>query len=579
MKRILLLAAVLVVACTATPKTEAPVAPEGAEAVDLGLSVKWAPFNVGATTPEEFGNLYAWGKTVANDGAAFKENYKSNYPDGSLLKAADDVASSEWGGEWRMPTAGEFRELIEKCEWTWTLGEPNGFVVKGPSGNTIFLPAAGYQLEDILAIRGTGGFYWTSSAAEDDDTRAMLFQYRRLYGTDGPGLCKGLRYEGYSVRPVLDEKKEGWAPDLYWAEDYNGPKGFQTGYNAKGKARMMLAGKPLYCCGINCFDLFTGCLDGGFIPERIEKAVEVIAEQKMPVVRLTLAPFYPFWMHYYTETTKEYFDSMEMLFDLCDEKHILLIPTLFWNFECFNQYCDEPLAAWGDPSSKTYAFMLAYTQDIITRFADHKCIAAWEFSNEFNLRVDLGHEGNPMISAAELGTACKGFADCIREYDPTGRMVMSGHGLTRNAQYHLYTGPIWDIDSFDESVKILDILTPSPMEGLSEHYYEDKRIYSDLGEMDIVSRTAASKASAEAIDKVFYVGEYTGPGCGKNAVTSMPAHMKAFYDNGIQLSLVWNYSYTGLIEYSFTAETEEGLKAFELVRSYNERYAAGEFRD
>ncbi|MCQ2142989.1 MAG: DUF1566 domain-containing protein [Bacteroidales bacterium] len=573
MKRIFLLTCLFVAACTSTPRSEAP------EAVDLGLSVKWAPFNIGATAPEEFGNMYAWGKTDPSDGAAFKEGYRSKYPDGSVLDSKDDVAAAEWGGGWRMPTAGEFRELVEKCEWTWTLGEPNGFVVKGPNGNSIFLPAAGFQLEDILAIRGTGGFYWTSTAAEDDETRAMLFQYRRLYGTDGPGLCKGLRYEGYSVRAVLDDRPEGWAPDLYWADGYDGPLGFHTGFNAAGKTRMMLAGKPLYCFGINCFDLFTGCMDGGFIPERIEKAVEVIAEQKMPVVRLSLSPFYPFWMHYYTETPDRYFECMELLFNLCDEKHILLIPTLFWNFSCFNELCGEPLSAWGDPSSRTYAFMLKYTKDIMTRFAGHKCIAAWEFSNEFNLHVDLGHEGNPMITAAELGTACKGFAGCVREYDPTGRMIMSGHGLTRNAQYHLYTGPSWDVDSFDESVRIIGILTPSPMEGFSEHYYEDKRIYSDLGEMDFMERTAASKATAEALDKVFYVGEYTGPGCTTEISSSMKAQTKAFYDNAIQLSLVWNFSNMGNIEYSFTADSEGGLKAFELIREYNRRYAAGEVRD
>lgn len=223
--------------------------------------------------------------------------------------------------------------------------------------------------------------------------------------------------------------------------------------------------------------------------------------------------------------------------------------------------------------------MLKYTKDIMTRFAGHKCIAAWEFSNEFNLHVDLGHEGNPMITAAELGTACKGFAGCVREYDPTGRMIMSGHGLTRNAQYHLYTGPSWDVDSFDESVRIIGILTPSPMEGFSEHYYEDKRIYSDLGEMDFMERTAASKATAEALDKVFYVGEYTGPGCTTEISSSMKAQTKAFYDNAIQLSLVWNFSNMGNIEYSFTDDSEGGLKAFELIRGYNRRYAAGEVRD
>ena len=87
----------------------------GHEYVDLGLSVKWATCNVGASRPEDYGDYYAWGNTV-------KERIYSN--SGFLtidLSKTDDVAFVKWGGNWRMPTKYEINELCKKCVWTWTM--------------------------------------------------------------------------------------------------------------------------------------------------------------------------------------------------------------------------------------------------------------------------------------------------------------------------------------------------------------------------------------------------------------------------------------------------------------------------
>ncbi|MGM9818180.1 MAG: hypothetical protein ACI30B_04270, partial [Paludibacteraceae bacterium] len=109
-------------------------------AVDLGLSVKWATCNVGAATPEEAGNYYAWGEI------ATKETYEwSNYSDTSdggstfikyttdgktVLDLEDDAAAVKLGGKWRMPTDAEWTELRENCEWTLT-SDYNGTGVAG----------------------------------------------------------------------------------------------------------------------------------------------------------------------------------------------------------------------------------------------------------------------------------------------------------------------------------------------------------------------------------------------------------------------------------------------------------------
>ena len=118
------------------------------EAVDLGLSVLWASCNVGATSPEEFGDKYAWGETETKD--TFTE---SNYIwyDPYTLTFADlgkdisgtelDVARVKWGGDWRMPTFSELSELMIKCTWTWAnINSVNGFKITGQNGNSIFIP-------------------------------------------------------------------------------------------------------------------------------------------------------------------------------------------------------------------------------------------------------------------------------------------------------------------------------------------------------------------------------------------------------------------------------------------------------
>jgi hypothetical protein len=132
------------------------------EYVDLGLSVKWATCNVGATKPEEYGDYFAWGETTPKDaydwstykwcngGPSTQTKYCTNSSYGTVdnkttLDLSDDAACANWGGSWRMPTRAEQDELRNNCTWTWTTQNGvNGYKVTGTNGNSIFLPAAGY---------------------------------------------------------------------------------------------------------------------------------------------------------------------------------------------------------------------------------------------------------------------------------------------------------------------------------------------------------------------------------------------------------------------------------------------------
>ncbi|MGM9782736.1 MAG: protein kinase [Paludibacteraceae bacterium] len=192
----------------------------GHEYVDLGLSVKWATCNVGASTPEGYGDYYAWGETTTKrtyDWSTYKwcngsydtqTKYNTSSSFGrvdnkTVLDFADDAARANWGGQWRMPTDAEWTELRNNCTWTWIWTTRNGVigyaVTSNINGNSIFLPAAGYRDYDDLYRAGDDGYYWSSSLYTDSPGYA----WRVYFDSGGVYRFIGDRYYGRSVRPVL----------------------------------------------------------------------------------------------------------------------------------------------------------------------------------------------------------------------------------------------------------------------------------------------------------------------------------------------------------------------------------------
>lgn len=199
-----------------------PVTPSVPDAVDLGLSVKWASFNLGATKPEEYGDYYAWGETTMKSNYAWS-TYKwcngseatltkyctdsyygyNNFTDfKKVLDPEDDAAHVNLGGKWRMPTDDEWTELRENCTWTWTTQNGvRGRLVTGSNGNSIFLPAAGDRYNTVLYDAGSFGLYWSSSLGAGSLNRAGGVSFSSEYVfRDKLSRCLG-----QSVRPVYGE--------------------------------------------------------------------------------------------------------------------------------------------------------------------------------------------------------------------------------------------------------------------------------------------------------------------------------------------------------------------------------------
>ena len=190
--------------------------------LDLPSGLKWATMNVGASSPEGYGNYYAWGETTPQssntyDWSSYKWynstddvltkycfwTYYSTYDGLQYLQYEDDAARVNWGGTWRMPSDIELQELVENCYWVWTsnYGKTNmaGYIIykvksesdKGAivySGNTpsdnyslsdthIFLPAAGYRSNGSLSSAGSDGYYWAARLSDYDTWAGMLLNF------------------------------------------------------------------------------------------------------------------------------------------------------------------------------------------------------------------------------------------------------------------------------------------------------------------------------------------------------------------------------------------------------------------
>ena len=206
--------------------------------VDLGLkdeqghTVYWATCNVGATTPEDYGDYFAWGETepyyqanhsqdnpcsswnsgkTGYDWANYKwcngssvtqtkyctTNSYGNVDNKTVLEPADDAATQNWGGNWRMPTEGEQYQLRTSCTWKWN-STKQGYTVTGPNGNSIFLPAAGFRYDSSLDDAGSIGYYWSSSLNTSSSNCAYYLLFDSSYQYTGFSY----RCRGRSVRAV-----------------------------------------------------------------------------------------------------------------------------------------------------------------------------------------------------------------------------------------------------------------------------------------------------------------------------------------------------------------------------------------
>lgn len=180
--------------------------------VDLGLSVMWAPCNIGANSMTNSGKFYAWGE--------IKEHYRFTHGlEGDATKIGDisgnplyDIARYKMGNGWRMPTLEEGLELIEKCQWQRIINyNKKGYIVTGPNGNSIFLPNTGMLTSVMSTLQPhydvDTAYYWLSTPFDETNTSVLEFDMvdNPKRKVDNPRCyTQSSRDFGFCVRAVKD---------------------------------------------------------------------------------------------------------------------------------------------------------------------------------------------------------------------------------------------------------------------------------------------------------------------------------------------------------------------------------------
>ena len=163
--------------------------------VDLGLSTKWAKYNVGATSETELGGLFGFGDMTGFKTSVLMEDYASD----DIYKTDRDVANKAYGSWLTMPTVEEFEELFNECkkEWVEQAGVA-GYKLTGPNGNSIFLPAAGSRTQQTVSGQGINGLYLSGSINPADKQFALGYSFDR----NSDRRTSTPVYQALAIRPV-----------------------------------------------------------------------------------------------------------------------------------------------------------------------------------------------------------------------------------------------------------------------------------------------------------------------------------------------------------------------------------------
>lgn len=165
--------------------------------VDLGLSTKWAKYNVGASDEKQLGGLFGFGDMTGFQTSINLEDYAS----ADIYKTDRDVANKVYGSWVTMPTIDEFEELFTECKKEWVEDTENhvaGYKFTGPNGNSIFLPAAGTRTQGNVSGEGLNGYYLSGSINATDNRFAMAYSFDQ----NAARRTTTPVYQALAIRPV-----------------------------------------------------------------------------------------------------------------------------------------------------------------------------------------------------------------------------------------------------------------------------------------------------------------------------------------------------------------------------------------
>jgi cellulase (glycosyl hydrolase family 5) len=357
------------------------------------------------------------------------------------------------------------------------------------------------------------------------------------------------------------------------------PASSSSGLFADERGELILRAVPFRGIGVNYYDAFTRTL-GQSVRTNYDAGFRELAARRIPFARFSAGGYWPQDWGLYRTNRSEYFARLDGVVKSAEHHGIGLIPSCFWLMSTVPDLVGEPCNSWGDPNSRTIAFMREYTRELVTRYTQSPAIWGWEFGNEFNLPADLPNAsehrppvvpglGTPAHRTAEddlthaaLRAALREFALEVRKHDPQ-RIIVSGNAFPRVSAWHQAKEKSWQRDTREQFAEVLAADNPSPMNTLCVRGYD---LTTDIGRLD------QAMTVAQAAKKPLFVGEFGVPGAATGESKMKFATILATIEtNRVPISALWVFDFDGQAKDWNVTTTNERSWQLDAIQQANER--------
>ena len=279
-------------------------------------------------------------------------------------------------------------------------------------------------------------------------------------------------------------------------------------------------GKPYRAIGVNYVDAEDTSYRQGFAD---------LAAEEIPFARIAAIPFWPKRIREYQTDREGYLKRLDDVVKAAEDHNVGLVMSLFWADFAVPDTVGEARNQWGNPDSKTIAFMREYTETLVTRYFDSPAIWMWEFGNEYNLGVDLpnsdthrspvvptlgtlpARDENDAIFTKDIQVAFVEFAKTIRAID-TKRPITTGNSMSRPHAETMRETVTWaELDTRADLRANLMHTSPEGIDIVSVHIYPHHRTENRFAKNEhssYVELLSLCKASSQEMKRPLFLGEF-----------------------------------------------------------------------
>ena len=326
---------------------------------------------------------------------------------------------------------------------------------------------------------------------------------------------------------------------------------------------LVLRGKPYSGIGANYFSLFSRTLKKPSDTSH-RKGLERLSKAGIPFVRFMASGFWPVDWGLYLRDKEAYFKRLDGVVKAAEDNKIGLIPSLFWHMSTVPDIVGEPMDQYGNPDSKTIAFVRQYTKEVVVRYRNSPAIWGWEFGNEYNLHVDLPNAAKhrprvlPRLKTAlkrtsrddltsrAMLTAFGEFARTVRQHD-THRIIITGNSVPRPQAFHNSKEKSWKTDSAAQFRQVLLRDNPDPFNVICVHAYPNPGNSYSANAKSLAEMIKRIQALCLKARKPLFVGEFGAPlTVGKDTERAAFVELvSAIEANRVPLSAFWVFDHAG----------------------------------